>query len=113
MATFTTLPVEVRLYIFRHLFPSDVVSSLQYLGFRNGQIDMPPPNVLITVDASTLHQLYLSNPAGTSMGRFLKPSPLFRVSRQIREEALVAWGNVQVQVGVRGIPSSVLRTCTS
>lgn len=106
MTNFTSLPPEIRLCIFHHVFPQDVVQSLQFLGFRNGQIDMPPPNVFITVSASTLQELYLSNPAGTSLGRFVKPSSLFAVSRQIRRESLEAWGNIQVQVGVSGLTAT-------
>lgn len=100
MATFETLPVEIRLCIYGHMFPKDSIQSLQPLGFRNPTIESPPANVHITLPISVLMQLYYSNPAGESKGRFWDPIPLFAVSKEIAAEAGEVWGRLLINVSV-------------
>jgi len=100
MTTFETLPAEIRLCIYGHLFPKDCIQSHQALGFRNPTIEPPPTNVHITLPISALMQLYHSNPAGESKGRFWDPVPLFAVSKEVAGEAGEVWGRLLIHVSV-------------
>jgi hypothetical protein len=101
-AQFTTLPYEIRLMIYELVFPSpkEPMLALKTLGFRNPHIESPSPNVAIRLPAGALMDLYNSNPAGSSKGRFWRPLPLLAVSKQLKEEASGVWNKLPVVVNV-------------
>jgi len=98
---FLTLPYEIRLTIYEYAFPSETILGLKSLGFRNPHIEAPNPNVAITLPTAALTELYDSNPAGDSKGRFWKPRGILAVCRQTRQEAGEVFGKIPVTVGVR------------
>lgn len=98
--TFLTLPCELRLVIYSLAFPSETVKSLKNLGFRNPHIEAPSPNVVITLPAAALTELFNSNPAGDSKGRFWKPHSILAVCQQTRQEAGEVFGKIPVITGV-------------
>jgi len=105
--TFLTLPYELRVLIYELAFPSDTIQGLKNLGFRNPHIEGPNPNVVITLPASAVTELYNSNPAGDSRGRFWKPHAIIAVCQQTRQEAGHVFGKIPVIVGVCQIRSLV------
>lgn len=107
--TFLTLPYEIRLMIYEYAFPSDTMQALKCLGFRNPHMESPCPNVAITLPAAALMDLYKSNPAGESRGRFWRPINLLAVCHQMKDEAWSVWGKLPITCGV----STRSRTRTS
>jgi len=99
MATFTSLPTEIRLMIYDYIFPPSIQVRTP-LGFPSPSIESHGPNVNIDLPAKILLKLYNSNPAGESKGRFWKPPSLFSVSRMVREESQEVWGRLPVRVFV-------------
>lgn len=98
--SFLTIPLELRLMIYKYAFPTSTIRGLKNLGFRNPHIEGPSPNVVITLPASTVTELYNSNPAGDSKGRFWKPYGILSVCQQTRAEAGDVFGKIPVTVGV-------------
>lgn len=102
--TFLTLPYEIRLTIYEYALPSETIQGRKCLGFRNPHIEAPSPNVVITLPTSALFELYKSNPAGDSRGRFWKPHGILAVCQQTKQEAGRVFDKLPVIVGVRLLP---------
>lgn len=86
--------------IYEYAFPSDTMQALKCLGFRNPHMESPCPNVAITLPAAALMDLYKSNPAGESRGRFWRPVNLLAVCHQMKDEAWSVWGKLPITCGV-------------
>lgn len=115
MPTFNSLPAEIRLCIYEQLWPAGNIQSLKPLGFRYSTLGFPmprsdttrnpnlehaQPNVSITLPTKVLMQMYNSNPAGVSKGRFWEPCPLLGVNQQIRDEVEDVLSKKLVEVDV-------------
>jgi len=99
-ATFLTLPYEIRLIIYEMALPTETISSLKCLGFRNPNIETPRPNIVIKLPTAALMALYTSNPAGESRGRFWRKPTLLGVCQQTREEVGAVFNRLPVTTGV-------------
>jgi len=107
---FLTIPLELRLMIYEYAFPTTTIQGLKNLGFRNPHIEGPSPNVVITLPASAVTELYNSNPAGDSKGRFWKPYAILSVCQQIRDEARDVFGKIPVTIGVCSLVFLIVAT---